>query len=149
MHSIPVTQPELVDLWCVLAFRVDKPMPYDTLWSSVSAVWAHWNVSKPFRNFQSPDSSGQPKASAPPSDEALPDGWTAQVAANQRTFYIDHVNKVTTWIDPRTGVESESQELKEDEFGPLPEGWGKRVYADGRIFFVDHKNESTQVKSAS
>lgn len=60
-------------------------------------------------------------------------------------FFIDHVNKTTSWVDPRTGCETENPEITKDEFGPLPEGWGKRVYSDGRVFFVDHANRLTQV----
>ena len=34
--------------------------------------------------------------------EGLPNGWTMQVAPNGRVFFIDHSNKKTTWVDPRT-----------------------------------------------
>ena len=33
--------------------------------------------------------------------EGLPSGWTMQVAPNGRVFFIDHINKKTTWVDPR------------------------------------------------
>nr|XP_027196818.1 E3 ubiquitin-protein ligase Nedd-4-like isoform X3 [Dermatophagoides pteronyssinus] len=36
----------------------------------------------------------------------LPPGWTQQVHVNGRIFFIDHNNKSTTWIDPRTGEPS-------------------------------------------
>lgn len=31
----------------------------------------------------------------------LPDGWEKGVDSAGRTYFIDHVNKNTTWIDPR------------------------------------------------
>lgn len=31
----------------------------------------------------------------------LPDGWEKSVDSAGRTYFIDHVNKKTTWIDPR------------------------------------------------
>lgn len=31
----------------------------------------------------------------------LPDGWEKAVDSAGRTYFIDHVNKKTTWIDPR------------------------------------------------
>ncbi|KAK4307580.1 hypothetical protein Pmani_020663 [Petrolisthes manimaculis] len=83
-------------------------------------------------------------------DENLPRGWTSQVAPNGRIFFIDHINKQTTWIDPRSGMPSSppnqhhaSQWKHEDELGPLPEGWEQRVHNDGRIFFIDHKKRTT------
>ncbi|KAK8404272.1 hypothetical protein O3P69_000376, partial [Scylla paramamosain] len=83
-------------------------------------------------------------------DEMLPRGWTSQVAPNGRVFFIDHINKQTTWIDPRSGMPSSppnqrhANNLKhEDELGPLPEGWEQRVHTDGRIFFIDHKKRTT------
>lgn len=79
------------------------------------------------------------------SDEGLPEGWSSQLAPNERMFFIDHVNKTTSWVDPRTGCETENPEITEDELGPLPDGWGKRIYADGRVFFVDHNSRLTQV----
>ena len=36
-----------------------------------------------------------------PETEGLPNGWTMQVAPNGRVFFIDHINKKTTWVDPR------------------------------------------------
>ena len=38
--------------------------------------------------------------------EGLPDGWSVQVAANGRVFFIDHNTKTTSWIDPRTNKPS-------------------------------------------
>ncbi|XP_050691857.1 E3 ubiquitin-protein ligase NEDD4-like isoform X4 [Eriocheir sinensis] len=84
------------------------------------------------------------------SDETLPRGWTSQVAPNGRVFFIDHINKQTTWIDPRSGMPSSPPNQRhpsnwrhEDELGPLPEGWEQRVHTDGRIFFIDHKKRTT------
>lgn len=31
----------------------------------------------------------------------LPDGWEKGVDSAGRTYFIDHVNKKTTWLDPR------------------------------------------------
>ncbi len=38
----------------------------------------------------------------------LPDGWTKKNAPNGRIFFIDHIRRTTTWIDPRTGLPSPS-----------------------------------------
>ncbi|XP_058824784.1 E3 ubiquitin-protein ligase Nedd-4-like isoform X3 [Topomyia yanbarensis] len=103
-----------------------------------------------------------------PSSDGLPPGWTMQFAANGRLFFIDHISKKTSWVDPRTGVASSipSASLnnnsavgasigaaggvaspnarQEDELGSLPEGWEERVHSDGRTFFIDHNTRATQ-----
>lgn len=64
-----------------------------------------------------------------------------QIAPNGRMFFIDHNEKKTSWIDPRTGRASpmpSQTRPPEDDLGPLPEGWEERVHVDGRIFFIDH-----------
>jgi len=83
--------------------------------------------------------------------EGLPEGWTMQVAPNGRVFFIDHNERATTWVDPRTGRASPMpnqthppNRRPEDELGTLPEGWEERVHTDGRIFFIDHNTRTTQ-----
>ena len=81
----------------------------------------------------------------------LPSGWTMQVAPNGRVFFIDHISKKTTWVDPRNSrpspLPSQSNvpnRRHQDDLGPLPEGWEERVHTDGRIFFIDHNTRITQ-----
>jgi len=83
--------------------------------------------------------------------EGLPSGWTMQVAPNGREFFIDHISKKTTWVDPRNSRPSPlpsqgnvPNRRHQDELGPLPEGWEERVHTDGRIFFIDHNTRITQ-----
>lgn len=33
----------------------------------------------------------------------LPEGWEQAVTADGEVYYIDHINKNTTWVDPRLG----------------------------------------------
>jgi E3 ubiquitin-protein ligase NEDD4 len=75
-----------------------------------------------------------------------------QVAPNGRLFFIDHRNKATSWVDPRTGCaspmpnasQSRQEDRQEDNLGPLPEGWEERMHSDGRVFFIDHNTRTTQ-----
>lgn len=90
-------------------------------------------------------------APKPLNTEGLPTGWTMQVAPNGRVFFIDHISKKTTWVDPRNSrpspLPSQSNvpnRRHHDDLGPLPEGWEERVHTDGRIFFIDHNNRVTQ-----
>lgn len=41
-----------------------------------------------------------------PGDEPLPSGWEARVDSHHRVFYIDHVNRTTTWEKPQSGQQS-------------------------------------------
>lgn len=75
------------------------------------------------------------------SDIGLPPGWSMQSAPNGRVFFIDHNERKTSWVDPRTGRASpmpSQPKPPEDDLGSLPEGWEERVHSDGRIFFIDH-----------
>lgn len=75
------------------------------------------------------------------SDAGLPTGWSMQIAPNGRMFFIDHNERKTSWVDPRTGRASpmpSQPRPPEDDLDPLPEGWEERVHSDGRIFFIDH-----------
>ncbi|XP_011494375.1 PREDICTED: E3 ubiquitin-protein ligase Nedd-4 [Ceratosolen solmsi marchali] len=89
----------------------------------------------------------------PLNGEGLPPGWSMQLAPNGRMFFIDHNERATTWIDPRTGrpssipwhnVPSATIRSDIDQLGQLPEGWEERVHTDGRIFFIDHNTRTTQ-----
>lgn len=71
-----------------------------------------------------------------------------QMAPNGRVFFIDHNQKKTSWVDPRTGRASPMPNAQgkntgaarkpDDDLGPLPESWEERVHSDGRIFYIDH-----------
>ncbi|CAG9862580.1 unnamed protein product [Phyllotreta striolata] len=85
--------------------------------------------------------------------EGLPSGWSIQRAPNGRLFFIDHNERTTSWVDPRTGRASPMpnqpaapvvNKRPDDDLGPLPEGWEERVHSDGRIFFIDHNTRTTQ-----
>ncbi|KAL6266366.1 hypothetical protein P5V15_003221 [Pogonomyrmex californicus] len=112
------------------------------------------NVDSPAGSRRSSEQIESPKPTLPVSnDEGLPPGWGMQVAPNGRIFFIDHNERATTWIDPRTGrpssipnhiAPSTTSRNDLDQLGPLPEGWEERVHTDGRIFFIDHNTRTTQ-----
>lgn len=80
-----------------------------------------------------------------PNEAPLPSGWDFSYSDKGRMFFIDHVKKTTTWIDPRTGKPSPQPALDfESRIGPLPAGWEERRHTDGRIFYIDHTNKRTQ-----
>jgi E3 ubiquitin-protein ligase NEDD4 len=80
-----------------------------------------------------------------PNEPPLPPGWDFSFSDKGRMFFIDHINKVTTWTDPRTGKPSPIPNIDfETRIGPLPQGWEERRHVDGRIFYIDHNRRHTQ-----
>ncbi|XP_032376733.1 itchy E3 ubiquitin protein ligase b isoform X1 [Etheostoma spectabile] len=57
----------------------------------------------------------------------LPPGWEQRVDQNGRLYFVDHVEKRTTWERPE----------------PLSPGWERRVDQMGRVYFVDHMTRTT------
>ncbi|MEQ2222876.1 hypothetical protein ILYODFUR_030953 [Ilyodon furcidens] len=57
----------------------------------------------------------------------LPQGWEQRVDQNGRVYYVDHIEKRTTWDRPE----------------PLPTGWERRVDPMGRVYYVDHITRTT------
>ncbi|CAF4406832.1 unnamed protein product [Rotaria socialis] len=75
----------------------------------------------------------------------LPPGWQMSKTENDRSFFIDHINKRTTWVDPRTGKPSPvpSAQTALNPNGPLPEHWEIRTLGDGRVYYIDHLSKTT------
>uniref|UniRef100_A0A8C5HXX8 E3 ubiquitin-protein ligase n=1 Tax=Gouania willdenowi TaxID=441366 RepID=A0A8C5HXX8_GOUWI len=61
------------------------------------------------------------------SNGPLPPGWEQRVDQNGRVYYVDHIEKRTTWDRPE----------------PLPAGWERRVDPMGRVYYVDHITRTT------
>uniref|UniRef100_A0A4W4F096 E3 ubiquitin-protein ligase n=1 Tax=Electrophorus electricus TaxID=8005 RepID=A0A4W4F096_ELEEL len=58
----------------------------------------------------------------------LPPGWEQRVDQNGRIYFVDHIEKRTTWERPE----------------PLPPGyWERRVDPMGRVYYVDHISRTT------
>jgi len=60
---------------------------------------------------------------------AMPYGYEAKQTKAGRFYFVDHTNKITTWVDPR----------------PLPHGWDKKKdKAKNKAYYVDHIRKKTQ-----
>uniref|UniRef100_H2VDA5 E3 ubiquitin-protein ligase n=1 Tax=Takifugu rubripes TaxID=31033 RepID=H2VDA5_TAKRU len=53
--------------------------------------------------------------------------WEQRVDQNGRVYYVDHIEKRTTWDRPEA----------------LPAGWERRVDPMGRVYYVDHITRTT------
>ncbi|KAI0989732.1 hypothetical protein GJ496_004213 [Pomphorhynchus laevis] len=82
----------------------------------------------------------------PASNEvALPPTWQISYTSRGRMFFINHNERKTTWIDPRTGLPSlvQARQDTEHDLGTLPPGWEIRIHND-RTLFIDHNRKRTQ-----
>ncbi|XP_015603957.1 E3 ubiquitin-protein ligase Su(dx) [Cephus cinctus] len=60
-------------------------------------------------------------------EEPLPAGWEMRTDLFERSYYVDHNTRSTSWERPQ----------------PLPPGWEVRRDPRGRIYYVDHNTRST------
>uniref|UniRef100_A0A4W3GMK6 E3 ubiquitin-protein ligase n=1 Tax=Callorhinchus milii TaxID=7868 RepID=A0A4W3GMK6_CALMI len=58
---------------------------------------------------------------------SLAPGWEQRVDQHGRLYFVDHIEKRTTWERPQ----------------PLPPGWERRVDERNRIYYVDHMTRTT------
>uniref|UniRef100_A0AAR2LVM3 HECT-type E3 ubiquitin transferase n=1 Tax=Pygocentrus nattereri TaxID=42514 RepID=A0AAR2LVM3_PYGNA len=78
----------------------------------------------------------RPQRPPPPSPQRPPSStgvsrrllnWEQRVDQNGRIYFVDHIEKRTTWERPE----------------PLPPGWERRLDPMGRVYYVDHISRST------
>uniref|UniRef100_A0AAY4EUP5 E3 ubiquitin-protein ligase n=1 Tax=Denticeps clupeoides TaxID=299321 RepID=A0AAY4EUP5_9TELE len=68
-----------------------------------------------------------PSRVSPINTGPLPPGWEQRVDQSGRVYYVDHIEKRTTWERPES----------------LPPGWERRVDPMGRVYYVDHISRTT------
>jgi len=71
----------------------------------------------------------------------LPDDWEEKQTSDGQIYYIDHVSKCTTWIDPRPKHYAAFQSYCSTL--PLPDGYEQIYDSKGNIYFIDHKTKQT------
>ncbi|KAM9332846.1 transcriptional coactivator YAP1-like isoform 1-T1 [Pholidichthys leucotaenia] len=108
-------------------------------------------------------------AAAPviPDEVPLPQGWEMARTPSGQRYFLNHLDKTTTWTDPRltllhpaatqhpiigppvhghslsNPVPTTQTHTGNPETGPLPEGWEQAVTADGEVYYIDHINKTT------
>ena len=70
----------------------------------------------------------------PASEEPLPPNWSKKTTKQGTYYFINHVAKITTWVDPRGFKEAEG----------LPEGWEARTLISGKVYYINHLARTTQ-----
>ncbi|CAH8622925.1 unnamed protein product [Schistosoma rodhaini] len=61
----------------------------------------------------------------------LPANWERRVDMSGRSYFVNHVSRISQWEDPRI------------QGHPLPHGWEIRYTTEGFPFFVDHNTKTS------
>uniref|UniRef100_A0A3P9I183 WW domain-containing protein n=1 Tax=Oryzias latipes TaxID=8090 RepID=A0A3P9I183_ORYLA len=100
-----------------------------------------------------------------PDDVPLPPGWEMAKTPTGQRYFLNHLDKTTTWLDPRLSQLQSAQhpianapvhshsfsnpapttqaQSVNPESGPLPEGWEQAVTPEGEMYYIDHINKTT------
>lgn len=85
----------------------------------------------------------------------LPAGWEQRHTPENRSYFVDHNTRTTTWVDPRrqqyirmygqnpNGNNTTIQTQPVSQLGALPSGWEMRLTNTARVYFVDHNTKTT------
>ncbi|BFZ03945.1 hypothetical protein BsWGS_06984 [Bradybaena similaris] len=74
------------------------------------------------------------------SRDRLPPGWNLAVTQDGRIFFINDIQRTTSWLHPVTG----EPVMTGLQYSPdLPPGWEQDVTNEGQVFFVDHNRRLT------
>ncbi|XP_051979877.1 WW domain-containing transcription regulator protein 1-like isoform X2 [Xyrauchen texanus] len=95
-------------------------------------------------------------------DLPLPPGWEMACTPNGQKYFLNHLEKITTWHDPRksmtpavtqmslhnqvsnsANIQQRSMALSQPNLGQLPEGWEQAITPQGETYFIDHKTQRT------
>ncbi|XP_015911058.1 protein kibra [Parasteatoda tepidariorum] len=75
----------------------------------------------------------------------LPDGWDVGRDFDGKIYFIDHINKKTTWIDPRDRY-TKPQTFADCVGDELPFGWEECFDNQIGVYYIDHINQSNQIE---
>jgi len=75
-----------------------------------------------------------------PQQAPLPQGWEIRLDNAGRPYFIVHINKRSTYEDPRISLQ---RPIPQQNLAPpaLPPGWELKLDNQGRPYFVDHINK--------
>ena len=81
---------------CIVAIGQDKEQLESVVQLSSLSQHLAGIATTPLVNYSNDDDRKGRSDDAP-----LPAGWEKQTTADGKTYFVDHVNKITTWADPR------------------------------------------------
>uniref|UniRef100_A0A8C2XGA9 E3 ubiquitin-protein ligase n=1 Tax=Cyclopterus lumpus TaxID=8103 RepID=A0A8C2XGA9_CYCLU len=108
-----------------LSSRDTSPSSDSEEWVIVPNGHAVNGTGSPSQSPGGSNASRPPRPARPP--PPTPQRPTQRADQNGRVYYVDHIEKRTTWERP----------------DPLPSGWERRVDPMGRVYYVDHITRTT------
>jgi len=75
--------------------------------------------------------------------ENLPPGWEARSTATGQKYYVNHVDRTTSWTHPRLKSQSLATLNANQTLSQLPEGWEQGVTPEGEVYYIDHMTQTT------
>ncbi|XP_035825058.1 protein KIBRA isoform X1 [Aplysia californica] len=78
-------------------------------------------------------------------DFPLPEGWEKAVDYDGKSFFIDHNNRRTTWIDPRDRF-TKPQTFADCVGDELPLGWEEIYDPNVGVYYINHINQINQLE---
>jgi hypothetical protein len=71
----------------------------------------------------------------------LPEGWEKAFKGRQ-TYFVNHLTKETTWVDPRT-EKTREHDITKIKANELPYGWDEAVDDYIGVYYIDHNTRTT------
>ncbi|XP_044747979.1 protein kibra [Coccinella septempunctata] len=75
----------------------------------------------------------------------LPEGWDYGQDYDGKIYFIDHISKKTTWIDPRDRF-TKPQTFADCRGNELPLGWEEAYDKQIGQYYINHMTQSTQLE---
>ncbi|XP_062538567.1 protein kibra [Armigeres subalbatus] len=79
------------------------------------------------------------------SDADLPLGWEINTDFDGKVYFIDHINKKTTWIDPRDKL-TKPETFADCIGNELPFGWEEGYDPQIGTYYINHNSQKTQLE---
>lgn len=83
-----------------------------------------------------------PKSS---SNADLPLGWEINTDFDGKVYFIDHINKKTTWVDPRDKL-TKPETFADCIGNELPFGWEEGYDPQIGTYYINHLSQATQLE---
>jgi hypothetical protein len=79
----------------------------------------------------------------------LPPNWTMERTPTGQIYFINHLTRITTWIDPRQTANCSQEMFPHRNMNnniqsiPLPNGWEESRTETGQSYFINHNTKVT------
>jgi len=75
--------------------------------------------------------------------EPLPPGWEGRTTATGQKYFVNHIDRSTSWTHPRLKSQSLATLNANQTLGTLPEGWEQGVTPEGEVYYINHATQTT------